>query len=278
MSDVHVIIIDTGQYPENVEKLKLLFSPFIVEVYKPSKSQTQAHTWQEPFLDVLRYSKDNNINKSLIIVNDDSMSYSSSEIIKDKVESALSVRNYDLFYLCKWNDEVQKYRHITYDGKEHKGLKWTFSAQGLQCVMFSPHCRDIVVGCVPMRDGKFFKIVDDLDTSIQKAVLNNNLRAVTIVPNLVSFDYELAKTNDDFYKLNEIRDIDESYNNSTNQNVLLNWVFFIVLVIVIIAIAYLIIRLYNTAHGKSSSGPARVSGSGSSSKSIGSSTGSSVKK
>src|SRR5205823_3008803 len=81
-------------------------------------------------------------NKPCMIVKDSSVSDMSSRDMKRRIENALEkTRHADLFFLCKWNDECQKYSNVT----DCDTLKWTHSSCATQAVMYSPKGRDLVM-------------------------------------------------------------------------------------------------------------------------------------
>jgi len=233
----------------NLENLKKLFTD---DIY----IQQEAISSNNDVFEILQSVEDS--TSHVLIIRENSISHLSVDNMKKKLQAVIDIKNYDLFYLCKWNDEIQKHRTISKE-KNPENIRRLYSCEGLHCIMFSPNARMVLTGRKQYRreescNGKTNEcskfINEKIDSSmkmqdtIQDCMKKGFLIGVTITPNLVNYDVTRIQDNEDFLKLNEIKKIDENYNNKNNKsNVFLNWLAFIILVIVIIIVAYLVIKL-----------------------------------
>lgn len=143
-----------------------------------------------------------------IVVKNTSVSVTSADIIAAAVQRALGEAvlshndpNYpfDVCYLCVWDDKCQLHTDKKEVG-DGLSLVTTQAPQGLQCILFSPSGRDIVLGNKPMKNGELFACKSCLASSLTEAIFNGNLTAACFSPSLLHFDINYAVTNDDFNK------------------------------------------------------------------------------
>lgn len=154
--------------------------------------------------------------------------------MKKRIKVALEkATQADLFFLCKWHDTCNK--HIDIEGNIDHGskLKWSVQPTATQAIMYTPSARNYVRTALLTSN---MTLSDLLNTNISQA----KLLATVFVPNIIDFDIDLATSNDDYAKLNECAPVPTTTENSTNIAPL---IWFIVLIIIIIFVAWMVIQL-----------------------------------
>lgn len=156
--------------------------------------------------------------------------------MKRRITVALDkARQADLFFLCKWHDACNKYVDVEGVGSINHGstLKWSVQPTATQAIMYTPSSRDyiresLVTATVPLSDL--------LNTNISKG----NLLATVFVPNIIDFDIDLATSNDDYNKLNECAPVQTTSQTSSG---VASFLWFAVIVILVILVAWALIQL-----------------------------------
>lgn len=178
-----------------------------------------------------------------IIVKDTTISNVDASKIAEVVSYVKGKNDSDLLYLCKWMDRCDLYTNKEQVLTGGSMVVKTQSPNGIQCLMFSPNGRDIVLGKKKMKNGKKFELIKELDLgySLNQEIMNGNIDANCLVPNLVDYDPTAAKCNGDYAKTKECEDI-----NNPNQNTGTSsfwWI--IILIIILIIIIFAIVKLKN---------------------------------
>jgi hypothetical protein len=144
----------------------------------------------------------------------------------------------DLFFLCKWNDLCNKYTDVSgVTGSIDRGstLKWSIQPTATQSIMYTPSSRDFITNALIAAT---VSLSDLLNSNIQQG----NLLATVFVPNLIDFDIEVATSSSDYLKLNEC-DPASASNGSTGTSSAASLIWFAVIVILIILVAWALIQL-----------------------------------
>jgi len=203
----------------------------------PSQSQSLVE-WRS-IIRALLDSRQRDSEAYVITIFDSSVSTANQITVNSVIQSAKQ-RDFDLMYLTKWLDRCSLYSDK--QPIEGEGIipntNFTFRSyqpSGLQAIMYSPHGRDIVLGLAPMRNGELFKVSDGLSYSLTSEINRRNIVAYCVVPNLFNFNLALAPTQT--WKLNECQEAYEFVNDTFN----LLW--FIIIVVVILILAWAIIRI-----------------------------------
>lgn len=250
-----MILVGEGrsETDQRVETLRRLFSDpiFVVQVIPWSNSSVRADpsvrgaNENYQVIDALTQAATEWPTMNVILVKDSSVSNASPEIVTRKVLMGNNAQNWDLYYLCKWSDQCQKYVNVALPEEEIRAggsyLAWTYSPYGFQAILFTPAGRDMILGRQPMRNGAFFPSNQPLGAQLQEEILTGAMTAICTVPNLFDYDISLATKNSDFLKLNECQPVSEETTVSGTSAAALFW--FLVIVVLIFIVAWAILRV-----------------------------------
>jgi hypothetical protein len=182
--------------------------------------------------------------KYVLFCLDTSISSASAENIYYTIKELVNLnetnsQNWDLCYLCKWMDNCSVYKNIVPNvGETSAKIVQTLSPFGFQSVLFSP------AGATKLTDllntlGNFQK---PLNLTLHDQVSTDTWTATAIVPNLISFDPEMARPGSiDYIRTAECRDpvpIQTPFKDSN-----LNFMWFLVLVVIVVLLIWICIRL-----------------------------------
>jgi hypothetical protein len=117
----------------------------------------------------------------------------------------------------------------------------TQSPNGIQAMIFSTRGRDIILGQLPMRNGKKFNVNMPLSDRMNQEIFNGNIVATCIVPNLFDFNLFKSKSVKDYDKLRPCGD-QQTVANDFSNNFSAYW-WFIGAVVLIFIIAWALIQL-----------------------------------
>ena len=214
-------------FPEGIFKL---FSLTDIEYYRVMKSLEDARL--------------NHRHNNIIVVKDTSVSISSPDKIAEMIEYINGNTQTDVLYLCKWLDRCDLYTDKEKILSTGSMVVKTQSPNGIQCIMFTPKGRDILLGKENMKDGTYFKLHkgQDLGYSLNREILNNNINANCIVPNLIDFDINAVKENKEYNRSTSCVDPDVGKINDTGTSTFW-WI--LILIILIVIIGYGIYKLKN---------------------------------
>lgn len=230
MNNIIIIILkgDTKLCDNNIEKIKYYFTDpcFIVHVI-----DIECDNDTLKFKTALLYIKENYKDNYCVIIKDNSI------ICTDNMTLYLNkcikhVKNADLIFLCKWMDQCYKYTGI--NGMNY--LKWTPSSNAAQAIMFSPNGRNIIYA-------KLKKNIT-IENCLQINIEDNTLSAAVFSPNIVNFDINLAKSNEDYYKLNECEIIKNINTQTSNINTMI-WLILLILLVIFLVIIVPYFKYYH---------------------------------
>jgi hypothetical protein len=243
---IAVYILSNNACSSRIKHLKKLFysSLFEVNIFDslPPAGLNVNNTNNEQMIEayqvhwILEDASKRYPDNSVIIIKETSVSVSDSQTIARIIRNANTKKGWDLCYLCKWLDRCDLYRDMENVHKTTASIARTFSPFGIQALMFSPHGRDIVLGKLPMNNGKIININDPLGVVLNKEINDNNINATTVVPNLFEYDVSLARTTGDLAKLSECRIPPDT----TKSQGALPFFWFLLIVIIILILAWAI--------------------------------------
>jgi hypothetical protein len=181
-----------------------------------------------------------------IVVKDTTISSTEAKTVAEVASTMEQKNNADILYLCKWNDKCHLYTNKEQVLSTGSMMVKTQSPNGIQCIMFSPNGRDIVLGKRNMKNKQKFELHKEKDKDIgyalNREVLNNNIDASCMVPNLVDYDPTAAKCDKDYNKSKECEDLS---NKSTGNTGTSSFWWIIIVILIIIIIVWAIIKLRN---------------------------------
>ena len=193
---------DTKECDPNISNLKAIFddSFYKIEIKKDYREALKFAHKKYPSIPSL-IIKDNSV-----ITHD----------IKPHLDKILSLDAH-IHFLCSWGDLCHQYTNAI------PGVKWTNSSYASQAVLYMPISRQPILNRLKK---------SDIETVLRNYVVYN--KATVFIPNIVHFDIDLAKCNQDFLKLNGslpiINNDNETYNNQ------MIWIIIIIITLILLAI------------------------------------------
>jgi hypothetical protein len=251
-TQVYVIILrcDARSNEAHVDNLKALFSnpAFIIEVLEvlpPSGASKPTSTMSTQNLielhcvtEALMTAATRHPELPVVVIKDSSISVASPDVIARNVLKPIQQNvDFDIYYLCKWMDECQKYSNVNIAEETISGprLVWTQSPNGIQALLFTVNGREVVLGRRPMRNGQTFKVDKPLSSALRDQIANGAIKALSIFPNLVEFDISLATSNADYLRTSQCRPVVNNGPMVTNSPAGIVWFTLIVLLVLLIA-------------------------------------------
>lgn len=207
-----VIILnqDTKECDPNVDDLKDIFNDsfYIVRV-------------MDDYYDALLYAYQKHPLLPCLIIRDNSIILHD---IKPHLQKCLTLEA-DIHFLCTWGDSCHRYTNAI------KGIKYTTVSYASQAVLYMPQSRKrIIKGLEKYPIEKVLKHY----TSNKDCKDGKEHQCTAFIPNIVHFDIDLAKSNDDYLKLNGALPID--INNLEEDNNQLVWIFILIVTIILLSI------------------------------------------
>lgn len=227
-----VCILTSDCHNKRTKVLTKLFSddifivkPFNLPITKnlPKTDEVDENQSAERYriVKALKYCRTNYPENSIIIIKDNSVSSSSSDIIAKTCQTIDNLGSYysyhknkpknkfqkwDICYLCVWLDRCDLHQRIKKVEGTTINISETFSPHGLQALMFSVNGRDILLGKKCMRNGKMFPTpIKPLDTELNYQIEEGNLNALCVNPNLFLFDVSTSDSITDLAKMSVCR-------------------------------------------------------------------------
>lgn len=241
MAKVDVYILAEEGCTRNIDRLKELFLSdiFDVNIVVPDESN-DLFPW------CLAETSICHPDREVIYINGRSVSNVSKQKLEDLVIFMNKKSdNFDLFYMCRWNDDCQKMIDIKYYPFLDVNIGRTYSPQGLQAVYISTKGRDTILGKVNMRNGK--KLILDRKIHEDKILVDHIKRGDIVahctVNNIFNYDISVATKNSDFNKLSLCKNMDNPESDKEPQTNNLNYLWFILVVIIAVMFTFAIIRI-----------------------------------
>jgi hypothetical protein len=154
--------------------------------------------------------------------------------MKKRIKVALEkAQQADLFFLCKWNDACNKQTDIEGNIDHGSKLKWSVQPTATQAIMYTPSSRNYIRTSLMTAN---ITLSELLNTNISQG----KLMATVFVPNIIDFDVDLAISNNDYAKLNECAPVPT---NTENNNNVAPVIWFMVLIILMILVAWMLIQI-----------------------------------
>lgn len=201
----------------------------------------------------LRDARENYYDNYVLIVKDTSVSHAEPAYLADVISTACNSNNKDntkawhMLYLCKWDDRCDLYDTKSGPSVHSTNIVRTYSPHGLQAVIYSPYCRDVVLGHKYMLNEEYFECPDEhsIDTALSYHIENDHLYAYTTTSNLFDFDPSLAENTGDLYKLSQcalkpkpLKKHDKKKDDGRLSGALLAFIIIIIVIVILLMIAY----------------------------------------
>jgi hypothetical protein len=246
---IHVYILTDNSKSDKVKTVKHIFENNIftvttISVHPEHETKDENEIDQHRIFSSLNDSYMHHKDDYCILVKDNTITTNSPERIAEHINIFKSKADSDVIYLCKWLDRCDLYTNKEKVLSEGSMVVKTQSPQGIQCIMFSPTGRDIILGKKTMKNNKYFKVKqhNDLGYSLNREIVAGNIDANCVVPNLVDYDPTTARCNSDYNKTKECIDPEHANKNESNNSGYW-WILLIIVILIILIIA--IIKLKN---------------------------------
>lgn len=231
-----VVIIQGGtkKCDSNIRKLLKLFSSEIFLMACSSQifidnEYSEVETMKKIFFSLKKMRG----NLPLIVVKDNTVSEFSPEILDLKIKNLTNIKINDkspeLYYLCSWGHDPKNYKTI------NENTIQIFEPKATQCILYTVEGRDYILDF--LNNNK----INSYSGYLQRTVSDKKLTAIAHIPNLLYFDMGLSTSKDDFKKMNYF-----SENPNSDKPIaygLASFIWFIIIVILIIAIACALVQL-----------------------------------
>jgi len=241
MAKVDVYILAEEGQGRNIDRLKELFSSDIFDIKTIAPDvDTDLLCW---CLDETHiYHPD----REVIYISGNSVINTSKQKIEDLVTFINNKSdNFDLFYMCRWNDDCQKMIDVKYYPFLDVNIGRTYAPQGLQAVYISKRGRNLILGKSNNNNGKALVLNNKIneDTVLVNHIKNGDIVAHCVVNNIFNYDISTATKNSDFNKLSLCKNMDNPDSDKEPQTNNLNYLWFILVIIIAIMFTFAIIRI-----------------------------------
>lgn len=210
-----VYIFTNDQDSERVKKLESLFRSDLFKV-KILNSKPNTEDLKDPkntsdtiekvdevnkFYYALRDCDTNYPHANTFILKDSSVTHINSHDLEDIFKKLPDIDRFHLCYFCKWLDRCDLYTNKKELGKTSIIAK-TQAPHGIQALLITKECRDILLGKVQLKNKSYFEIKKDssLSNTLTEHILKGHLTATCVVPNIFDFDLTRATKINDYYK------------------------------------------------------------------------------
>ena len=177
----------------------------------------------EDYREALKFAEKKYTDKPCLIIRDNSIIMHD---IQPHLQKVLTL-DANLHFLCSWGDLCHQYTNAI------KGVKWTNDSYASQAVLYMPECRKSIIKELKKQD---------IETVLKKQV--KETKATVFIPNIVHFDINLAKCNEDYLKLNGwlpiVKDNEEICNNQ------MIWIIVFIIAIILLSILIPYYKKYKT--------------------------------
>lgn len=219
----------------------------------------------------------------VIVVKDTAVSAASTQTILDVIDALIASNqqpstSWDLAYLAKWLDRCDLYTNVRETGDNGLKLVDTVSPNGVLALMLSPAGQAKFLAKYPMTDQGDVKANPIVKQPLGK-VLNESISArpdvsdasrpaalqrftaVTTTPSLINFDITQRTNDNELLKTNECRSVPQTRPaKAAKASSDMGFLWFILIVIVVVLLAWALIRLGNWYSTPASSMMAAPSG------------------
>lgn len=180
-------------------------------------------------------------DRGVLFVRDTSVTNMSKQKLEDLITYIDGRQSYyDVFYLCRWEDECQKIidtRHIPY---LNVTVGRTYSPKGLQAIFVSTD------GCQTILESIGQKSNETLDDIFLHPIQSGKLVAFCTLNNVFEYDISQATSNLDFNKSSVCKKMANGQtpdDDLTPDNNNLGFIWFVLVVIIAILITFAIVRI-----------------------------------
>lgn len=180
-------------------------------------------------------------NQNVIIIRDTSVSI--SDTIAVTISEILNRdSDFDVFYLCKWQDRCDLYRNPQALGESSVIVQSSYP-QGIQAMILSPSGVAMLKGEKPMSNGAKFdlKAAGCLSEQLAKCIYAGWITAHTVTPNLFEFNVMMANKTSDMKKKQECLDVPISEIQANNQARMWSYIILFLIILLIAICIYQIV-------------------------------------
>lgn len=255
MTRLNVYIITDGKNGKNVTRLTSLFRDGlynVVETVVPPLQKSSKVADVDAVYEIyevqwcLEESRKSHPNRPVLVMRDSCITHMGIEKLRELIIDIMNDdNNYDIFYLSRWNDHCQK--HIDFKTyADNVDVARTYAANGTQAIYFSVKGRDIFAGHEVMKNDRYLHFStsprSDMNKKITKQLNVGNIVAYCTLHNIFQFDITRATSNLDFNKISPCTVMLKN-KKGNNQGTNLGYLWFIIIVILIVILAFAIARI-----------------------------------
>lgn len=237
-----IVLVQTQQDGNEVRRWQLHLDNFDIVVYNGTGKKND-----DAFFDALCWIR-NTIERNpqpVLVMIDTGLTHLSATTFEEVLSKLLgSHLDFDLFYLCKWQDHVQRYREVNEIERGKASYYWSTAPCGLYAILFQPETLDIIHNKRTLPDGRYFSCggeLVDLDAQLRNEVYNGNLRALVTIPNIVDFNPTYARIDTDYAKLQQATNFDMTQEQSVSS--VATYIWFAIVTILIIVLAWFVLEV-----------------------------------
>lgn len=255
MAKVDVYMLTDNEYKKNGNHLKKLFSSELFNVQEidinddnlPSSNlypKKYNNTGILKFLWCMENSYKCNSSRDIIFIRSDSVSNISPQKLSDLISYVIHKNDlFDIFYLCRWEDECQKMINVKYVPYLDLSVGKTYTPKGLQSLYITNSFRDVILRNTKMENGKSFDITSDIpeDDFFLNNIKEGNIKAYCTLNNVFNFDISQATEDTDFDKTSVCKKMADNNDNNDNNN--LGYLWFIIVIIIAILLTFAIAKI-----------------------------------
>lgn len=215
--------------------------PYTYQYVHPYVHQYSQSSDSERYLEALQMAATQYPQYYTLVLRDTAITNLSPEKIQEALYHAITTmrQNYQCCYLLRSHDDCLRNREVS--NVNGMRLVVTTSPYGMQAILYSPSGRDMLLGATPLLNDTSFKISDGIEESLHNAIETNGIRALAFEPQIFSYDFSRASSEEDYMKNNVCR---ASKPDTSVQQAISFGLFimiFIVLLLLVLGIGYLML-------------------------------------
>lgn len=181
---VHVFVLIHGApHKSHVSHLNSLFNDRIFDVHLKTACTT---THEERILNCLKESWRKDPEAYCLVLTDRVLSICNDKVVAETIKKCVSIHDFDLAYLFKYNDRCQMHSELANYGTI--SIVNSHSPNGLEAILYSPSGRDMILGKRSLKNKKLFSCKKGLESLLRKNIYDGNLRCIATTPNLFQYD------------------------------------------------------------------------------------------
>jgi len=248
INKVQVYILTLNHNSKRYISLSSLFCLDYFDIHPTTIPKDRKNDKSQLLIETLKKAPN---NKWILYIKDNSITNANTSLIKDIIYQSIDYYNnkkeWDLFYLSKWFDRCDLYtKSKDYIYRLHNSwITRTYSPNGEQAILLSPKGVRKILDIEKTQNEN----INYEYKNIIKKIEDGSLIAITITPNLFSYDVLMSKNVSDLAKTSECRKpnlLPKNEPKTKNKSItetLSPFVWFLLIVIIVIFILWVLYQL-----------------------------------